>query len=596
MEEKVFSSQKYFIFKLPDMLNNSFHTFEEKRLESLQLVLQMCLDTYMEMNSTVIGMDKLEKSYKGLLDSLAFQLKRHPFYKLDEYKRDFNRICWLIDPQKKEGKTEYELFMSLKTLQKKLQGQNISCQYVKCLQKEMAYNESDLLIEAFVSDLLYQGYSLYYLYEWYSKNIRDAYLYTAIENKCLDEYIKRLEKLDGEKQKYEIIIPYGIKSKSQKEIAEQLLKKHFAIKTRENFSELTEEWKWTEDTYASKAYEAADYYKAIAMAKKEFATDKELFSMWQNVSDVIHENVQVGYVVQGKLYRVDIRKVDYTRLINYFDEARADQLNSFIELKDNMKNEDVDVLERVLHTLHTAKSYNIQNRYLNFWSALEYAIYPFPKNSIIEKARVLVSESFTLFYIKNKMNIFWHRLNYTIDKKEKEEHLQCKEFIDYCKEDNGFNTLKMVQFLQSKELYEKVLEDISFHVILEREMRELIMLVTEPTKLKKAISEYHDSIIHDLDCIYRWRNQLIHSAKSMDDSLEHISLRLYRYVNSIVATILYYKKRNPMASIIEILNSLHNTYEVYIEQLGLMEREKKAKVISAEDGYRMVRPHYLFLE
>ena len=186
-------------------------------------------------------------------------------------------------------------------------------------------------------------------------NIRDAYLYTAIENKCLDEYIKRLEELDGEKHKYEIIIPYGIKSKSQKEIAEQLLKKHFTIKTKENFSEFTEEWKWTEDTYASKVYEAADYYKAIAMAKKEFATDKELFSMWQNVSDVIHENVQVGYIVQDRLYRVDIRKVDYTRLINYFDEARADQLNSFIELKDSMKNEDVDVLERVLHTLHTAK-------------------------------------------------------------------------------------------------------------------------------------------------------------------------------------------------------------------------------------------------
>ncbi|BFL25614.1 hypothetical protein K310107B6_16660 [Mediterraneibacter gnavus] len=49
-------------------------------------------------------------------------------------------------------------------------------------------------------------------------------------------------------------------------------------------------------------------------------------------------------------------------------------------------------------------------------------------------------------------------------------------------------------------------------------------------------------------------------------------------------------------SIIEILNSLHNTYEVYIEQLDLMEKGKKAKIISAEDGYRMVRPHYLFLE
>lgn len=332
MEEKVFSSQKYFIFKLPDMLNNSFHIFEEKRLESLQLSLQICIDTYVEMNSTAIGMDKLEKSYKALLDSLAFQLKRHPFYELDEYKRDFDRICHLIEPQKTEGKTAYEVFVSLKTLQKKLQSQNISGQYVKCLQKELFYGRVDLLIEAFVSDLLYQGYSLVFLSEWYKENIRDSQLYTAIENKCLNEYIKRLEDLNGIKQKYEIIIPYRIKSESQKEIAEQLLKKHFDIKVKEAFHQFKEEWAWTEETYASKIYEAADYYKAVAMAKKEFAMDKELFSMWQNVTDAIHENKYIGFITQDELYKVDIRKVDYTRLINYSDSARANQLIRFIEL------------------------------------------------------------------------------------------------------------------------------------------------------------------------------------------------------------------------------------------------------------------------
>lgn len=78
----------------------------------------------------------------------------------------------------------------------------------------------------------------------------------------------------------------------------------------------------------------------------------------------------------------------------------------------------------------------------------------------------------------------------------------------------------------------------------------------------------------------------------MDDSLEDISLRLYRYVNSIVATILYYKKRNPKVSVVEILNSLHNTYEVYMEYLNSI----KKNTISAEEGYRIVRPKYLFLE
>ena len=164
-----------------------------------------------------------------------------------------------------------------------------------------------------------------------------------------------------------------------------------------------------------KKYNVADYYKAIDMAKKEFSTDKELFSMCQNVASVIRENVEIGCLVKGDLLKVDIRKVDYTRLINYFDEARARQFSTFIELKDLMKSSDVDILERILHTLHNAKSYNIQNRYLNFWSALEYAIYPFPKESIIEKARVLVSESFA-FYIKDKMNIFWKRLGYVMRK------------------------------------------------------------------------------------------------------------------------------------------------------------------------------------
>jgi hypothetical protein len=277
-----------------------------------------------------------------------------------------------------------------------------------------------------------------------------------------------------------------------------------------------------------------------------------------------------------------------------------EQLNSFIELKDKMKNEDVDTLERILHTLHVAKTYNIQNRYLNFWSALEYALYPFPRNSIIEKIRTIVPESFSLFYIKNKINIFWERLSYVMNKKKVEvEHVKCKEFIDRCKGDKDFDTIEMIKFLQDEKSYTELLNDIEFHIVLKRELVELIMLVNDSRKLKVLVGEYHEEILHDLDCVYRLRNQLIHSAKSKDDFLEHISLRLYRYVNSIVATILYYKKRNASAGIVEILNSLHNTYNAYIEKLENLDRKnssKDAQKISLEEGYSLVRPPYLFLE
>ena len=66
---------------------------------------------------------------------------------------------------------------------------------------------------------------------------------------------------------------------------------------------------------------------------------------------------------------------------------------------------------------------------------------------------------------------------------------------------------------------------MEFHIVLQRELMELAMLVTDPAKLKDAVEAYHDEIVHDLDCVYRLRNGLIHSAKGQDDSLEHNSLR-----------------------------------------------------------------------
>ncbi len=608
MNENIFLTQKYFVFKLSDILNNSFHIFEEKRLESLLFIIEICLDTYDEMHSIAIGTDKLEKSYKGLLNALAFQLKKHPFRKLPSYRQDFECLITLITNEQEVKLNPYEIHMCLNSFKKKLEKQNLSECYVECLQSRLSYQGVDDLIEALVSDLLFKGYSLNYLYDWYVENIRTEELFLAMETKDISSYIKKLGCLNGDKKEYEIVVPYKVNNGSQKNMAIQLLSKNFRIKKKSDFWQYTSDWIWQEEEYECKVYSATDYFKAIKMAKKEFATECELFAMWQGVENVIRENKNIGCISDEKLIIIDVRKVDNTKLISYFDKNRSEQLNNFIELKDRMKNEDVDTLERILHTLHTAKNYNIQNRYLNFWSALEYAIYPFTRNSIIEKARVLIPESFTLFYIKNKMNVFWERLSYTMNKKDAEiNHPKCKEFIDFCKAEKDFNTQKMITFLQDATLYQELLNDIGFNIVLQRELQELIMLVTEPDKLKKVLIYYNESILHDLDCIYRLRNQLIHSAKSMDDSLEDISLRLYRYVNSIVATILYYKKTDAQISIVEILNSLHNTYEVYMEQLNEFSKRKMQKnktvemelpesKLSVEEGYKIVRPKYLFIE
>lgn len=600
MEDKLLTAQKYFLFKLTDILNNSYHTFEEKRAESLRLVLKVCLDTYREIHATAVGTDKLVKAYNALLSNLSFQLKRHPFMKLGIYRRDFERLCDLIQKVDKESQPSYEIFLAMESLLKKLNKEKIVEKYIECLKMELSFGEVDILISTLISDWLYMGYSQKYLYDWYTGIRKTENFYAEIQNGNTAVIIERLAELNGEQKEYEIIIPYRVNEETQQEDAKQLLAKNFDICNKSDKAVFSECEMWNEETYACIKVLAADCYKAMELAKNEFVTNKELFSMWKGERVIIKENFRYGCVCESGLIVEDVRSNDNTRLISYLDKNRVEQLNSFIELKGAKKNDDVDTLERILHTLHTAKTYNIQNRYLNFWSALEYALHPFPRNSIIEKARVIVPESFVLFYIKNKINIFWERLVHHMEKAGADKaHTECWKFMEECKDDKDYDTLKVIEYLQNETKYKELLADISFHVVLQRELMELIMLVTEPKRLKDTIDDYHDEILHDLDFVYRLRNQLIHSAKGKDDCLEHISLRLHRYVNSIIATILYYKKKNADVSIEEILNSLHNTYNAYMEKLESWQGGKKGQnphEMSVEDGYSVVRPQYLFLE
>lgn len=50
-------------------------------------------------------------------------------------------------------------------------------------------------------------------------------------------------------------------------------------------------------------------------------------------------------------------------MLGYVDSYYKSQMNRFLKLKDDLVNEDIKVLERVLYTLNTAKTYKIQNRF-----------------------------------------------------------------------------------------------------------------------------------------------------------------------------------------------------------------------------------------
>lgn len=166
-ENKILKCQKYYIFKIRDIVNNSFHTLEEKRTECLIQYLELSINTYDEYRKA-LDPSKLKRAYEGLIEGLDFQIQHHPFRKLDLYKNDFTHLHKLIALSESERNKElHNIYCAMVCLKKKLCAADIIGDYILCLEREEVFGEMDILIEALISDLLYKGYSLAYLIEWF---------------------------------------------------------------------------------------------------------------------------------------------------------------------------------------------------------------------------------------------------------------------------------------------------------------------------------------------------------------------------------------------------------------------------------------------
>lgn len=597
-DQKVLQCQKYYVFKIRDIVNNSFHTLEEKRIDCLVQYLDLCISTYDEYRMA-LEPGKLKKSYEGLIEGIDYQMQNHPFRKLDLYRKDFAHLHkLLILEEQQRDKELHNIHRDMVSLRKKLGAADMIGQYITCLKHEENYREMDNLMEALISDLLYKGYSLTYLFEWFKKQ-QDEFMRNGQDISIIES----LRELDEEVVEHTIYIKFIVKSDTQFWPALQLLGKQFTIQESDKVP-FSSGWSAEHFYIASKKYRALDVTKAISMASKEFSAVKELFDMWQGTTGCIHDDLRYGWIEDGNFNMLAVKKTDNVKMLGYVDSYYKKQMNRFLKLKDNSESEDIKVLERILYTLNTAKTYKIQNRFLNFWSALEYALYPFPRFTIIEKARVVVPEVFSLFYIKNKMNIFWSRLTHYLETRYQESGLyEAVRFVNECKDnsDGGYDTKAVIAVLQDQERVQTIVDSFSKHVVLQRELTELFMLINSPQKAVAAIEDYYEGIKNDLNFIYRIRNQLIHSVKGTDDSLEHISMRLYRYVNSVLSTILYYKEKNSEYTIMDILNSIDATYQDYISAWKVKKADRKKaqedeKQLSLQEAYEMVRPSYLFIE
>ena len=229
-ENKILKCQKYYIFKIRDIVNNGFHTLEEKRTECLIQYLELSINTYDEYRKA-LDTSKLKRAYEGLIEGLDFQIQHHPFRKLDLYKNDFTHLHKLITLSESERNKElHNIYCAMVCLKKKLCAADIIGDYILCLEREEVFGEMDILIEALISDLLYKGYSLAYLIEWF-KNQQTLFM----KNGQDVSIIHNLTELDRQPIGHTIYIKFVIRSDTQLYPALQLLQKQFIIEKRKIF-------------------------------------------------------------------------------------------------------------------------------------------------------------------------------------------------------------------------------------------------------------------------------------------------------------------------------------------------------------------------
>jgi hypothetical protein len=189
------------------------------------------------------------------------------------------------------------------------------------------------------------------------------------------------------------------------------------------------------------------------------------------------------------------------------------------------------------------------------------------------------------------MNMLWDRMKYY---RYKPIGKSINNFFDECcREGKSFeyDLENYAMVLSDTELAIKLYKEFDFNIIIQREISELnTLLINKDGILLSVIKDLNELIKQDLNRIYRVRNKLAHSGNNIPENIDTFTYRLYRYVNSLISTLIYHIKRNPELTITEILYSIVETYEWYMEFISAVEKDRQVQNIKD-----LVSPRYLYL-
>jgi hypothetical protein len=602
-EEKKLNAQKYFINKLLEYFKNSYGILQNKRYDSLIAMFEEIIDIQDEINKSKVDTSHLLKSLDNVLAAFKYQWFKHPLVSHKSINRDLNSI---INRIKTENDNDYyiTIYNLITSMKKKLNKQEIVKLYIDVLKKDtLSYGEVDKLLDSFVSELLFQGYSLRYLEEWYGREIEEIIKGENLESNRIEAALNRLNDLACNANVFYVIFPCNLPKDLLMELDEykEIRINNLIVYSDNNLSsDVKEKIKLDERLiYLSAESIASDKYKAIEILKNSMESYAEIYKILNQSSKPIINEKTVFYISSDKdnWDKVILEDIIYTnnKMVSISRRERND-IQDLIMLRRSLNAtgksySDISIIERTLEITKNALVLSSGNKFLNIWSGLEYLSTFYYKDKIIERTRSIIPKVISLHYIRNKINILWDRIQHY-------KYVSSLEFVKYCIDEcsikdnqSEYDIVKFTSFLVDKDNAIKLCKDFSQNIIIQREIAELNgFLQNKEDMTSTAIKDINELVKQDLNRIYRLRNKLVHSGSNIPENIDVFTYRLYKYVNSLLSVLINCIRKNPQVTITEILYSIVDTHDWYIEYLSNYEKSNCSDSLE-----ELVSPQYFYM-
>lgn len=544
-DAKKLQSQLYFIYKLNEYFRNYYHVLQNNRMESLQSILKECIVIQNDINNQKGDTTRLEKSLESQFKGLQFWFKTNPIAKHTTIASSIKILIEKLSVSKTDKLTIYH---NISSLYKRIRQLNLVALHVDIIQQQnLCFSEVDLLLDSIVSELIFEGCSLKYLEEWYSKNIFKSDQLKKPNEDNISTVLDLIKNIVPPLQKFSVIFYTWLPTETTKA---------FTTKTSTGFLEhsIVDCEKLGIDgyhqTFGNKqqfytlltSVNALDKYKAIEVSLTSVENYLEVYRQLYNKHDFKTISDTHCYLsIDNKTWLKERISSDDSLFSGRTDAREKDDIKQFIDLRNKLSGQgiyasDILVLERVLFILNKSTELSLENRLLNLWSALEYILAFHHKGSIIQKVIEITPKVLCLYYIKDKMNTLWDRLIRLRDySKNPALNTELDALISECRKElypDKYVKERFASYLSSDKpltLYKL----LTSKVVIQRDLAEVHELLTKPDRLKERLDFVNQAISHDLTRIYRVRNKIVHSGNQIDDNLEVITGRLYRYLNSM---------------------------------------------------------------